>query len=249
MLWRPLSLVQPKNPRKGKSLSRSLNISLGAYPVKRGLAEELGAVDRHGRGFSFDRGDIGLDVTDRSRVDAAPSGGTPEREPLPPGHRFFPDCLRETTARGIAWSMYPGEKSNWFVTHTFKNYTNERKAWAMVNAWCTHLAQAYHDTVYRTTEGSHGVRWTVAQEWQKRGVIHFHSIISGARLDDLSRKRWEHRWSVMEGGFARIYPAREKAAPYLAKYVGKTDSHVSALRRGGSWRGMTPPQALSCCQA
>ena len=214
------------------------------------MAEELGAVDRHGRGFSFDKADIGLDVTDRSQMDpSCQPGGTPERVKLPPGHRFFHDCLRETTARGIAWSMYPGELSNWFVTHTFKNYTNERKAWSMVNAWCSHLAQAYHDTKYRTVEGAHGLRWTVAQEWQKRGVIHFHSIISGARLDELSRKRWEHRWSVMEGGFARIYPAREAAAPYLAKYVGKTDGHVSALRRGGSWRGMTPPRSLSCCQA
>lgn len=219
----------------------------------------MGARDRHGRGFSFDQGDIGLDVTDRSQVDPDLPGGTPERVRLPAGHRYFQDCCRETAARMIAWSMYPGDLSNWFVTLTFKEYVSERAAWSLLNAWTTNLSQAYHDTVYRTTEGSHGVRWTVAQEWQKRSVIHFHAIISGARLDELSRKRWEHRWSVMTlkvagkvytpCGFARIYPAREKAAPYLAKYVGKTDGHVSALRRGGSWRGMTPPRALACCQA
>lgn len=229
--------------------SSSNPLSLNIYPIKRGLAQELGAVDRLGRGFSLDKRDVGLDVT--GCVQEAP-GGQEEpsrRDPLPRGHRFFSDCERETAARMIAWSMYPGEQSNWFVTHTFKEYLSERKAWSMVNAWFSHLSQAYNDSLRRYVEGSHGIRWTVAQEWQKRQVIHFHSIVSGARLDELSRKRWEHRWSAIGGGYARIYPAREKAAPYLAKYVGKTDAQVSALRRGGSWRGMTPPRSLACCQA
>jgi len=207
----------------------------------------MGSLDRHGRGFSFDQADIGLDVTDRSQVDPTPPGGTPEREPLPPGHRFFPDCRRETESRHLEWSMRIGRVDSWFVTFTFKTYVSEARGWRMVNAFLSSLSQSYRDKINALR--CNGIRWTVAQEWQKRSVIHFHAIVSGVRLDELSRKSWERRWSAIGGGYARVHPARAKAAPYLAKYVGKTDSQGSALRRGGSWRGMAPPRSLTCCRA
>lgn len=207
----------------------------------------MGSRDRHGRGFSFDKEDIGLDVTDSSQVDPAPPGGTPEREPLPPGHRFFPDCRRETESRHLEWSMRIGGVDSWFITFTFKTYVTEARGWRMVNAFLSSMQQAYAAKI--NAFRCNGIRWTVAQEWQKRSVIHFHAIVSGVRLDELSRKRWESRWSAIGGGYARVHPARAKAAPYLAKYVGKTDAQSSALRRGGSWRGMAPPRSLNCCQA
>ncbi len=37
--------------------------SLGVYPIKKGLAEEMGARDLHGRGFGFSRfTDLGLNI-------------------------------------------------------------------------------------------------------------------------------------------------------------------------------------------
>lgn len=203
-------------------------------------------MDRRGRGFALDRRDVGMDITGYVQDPVSTREDFP-REKLPPGHRYFPDCQRETVARQIAWSMRTGCVDSWFITFTFKTHVSEGQAWRMVNAWFSSLSQAYRDKInaYR----SNGPRWIVAQEWQKRQVIHFHAILSGVRLDELSRKRWEHRWSGIGGGYARIHAAREKAAPYLAKYVGKTDAHASALRRGGSWLGMTPPRSVGCCKA
>jgi hypothetical protein len=168
----------------------------------------------------------------------------PERQvdPLPAGHRFFQDCERETWARLIEWSMRIGAADSWFITLTFKNYVSETRAVKQLNAWLSKLCDAY-----LSETGVRGLRWFVAQEWQKRDVIHFHLILSGVRLADLSRKRWESRWEGMGGGFARIYPARVKAAPYLAKYTSK--SRGGEMRRGGTWQGISPPRALSCCKA
>jgi hypothetical protein len=146
------------------------------------------------------------------------------------------------------------EVDSWFITHTFKDYVSERKAYALLRRWFERLGNAHDDVV----KGSPGLKWVTAQEWQKRNVVHFHSILSGVRLNDLSRKRWEIRWGGMEWkdavtgdlstpcGFARIYDARRTAAPYLAKYVGKTDAQSSALRWGGSWLDISFPGSVDC---
>jgi hypothetical protein len=207
------------------------------------LADQLGAVDRHGRGRSLDFRDIGLDVSGYDPEGHWEPEEKAKREPLPPGHRFFRDCLRETEARFIEWSMNVAQVDSWFVTQTFKTYTHERKATRMMGSWLRALGDAYD----RKT-GLDGLRWIAAQEWQKRGVIHFHLLLSGVRLDELSRIRWEHRWQGSGGGLVRIYPARKNAAPYLAKYAGKTGDKNGLLSRGGSWRGLSPPRSLSCCQ-
>jgi len=242
----PMSNVSVTPPQQQSS-------GLCVFPANRSLAEQLGSRDRHGRGFSFDKSDIGLDVSGYD-----PEGlWVPEekkREPLPPGHRFFRDCLRESEARFIAWSMNIGQVDSWFVTLTFKSYVPELRAHRLLNAWLRALCDAYC-----CTTGLNELRWVSAQEWQKRLVIHFHLLLSGVRLDELSRMRWEHRWEgkgekvaigkeIFPCGFARIYPARKRLAPYLAKYAGKTGDQGGTLTRGGSWRGLSPPRSLSCCQ-
>jgi len=202
------------------------------------LAEQIGSVDPHGRGFSLDWRDIGMDVT--GYLASPQVDPDHEKESLPAGHRFFHDCERETWARIIEWSMKVGNVDSWFVTLTFKNYVSVKRAVWFLNTWLSALCDAY-----LSKTGARGLRWFVAQEWQKRDVIHFHLILSGVRLADLSRKRWESRWEGIGGGFARIYPARTKAAPYLAKYSSK--SRGGEMRRGGTWQGISPPRALDCC--
>jgi hypothetical protein len=178
-----------------------------------------------------------------------------KRESLPPGHRFFPECLKETEARFIEWSMNVGQVESWFITLTFKSYIPELRAYRLLEGWLGALCDAY-----RCTTGLNGLRWISAQEWQKRLVIHFHLLLSGVRLDELSRIRWERRWMGMGEkvaigkelfpcGFARIYQSQKKAAPYLAKYAGKTGDQNGLLIRGGSWLGLSPPRSLSCCKA
>lgn len=180
------------------------------------------------------------------------------RNKLPNGHRYFHDCCREQNARCIHWMMGLKDYESWFVTLTFKTFISENRARQLLKSWLYSLTDAYKSTVGEIDRG-HGLLWVVAQEWQARHVIHFHLLISGVRLGSLSRMRWESRWSAMRYviatkeykpcGFARIYEGSKKAAPYLAKYVGKTDDHGNALEWGGSWQGITAPDSLRCCKA
>lgn len=162
---------------------------------------------------------------------------------LPPGHRFFPDCQRETHARFIEWSMWAGHPKPdvWFVTLTFKTFVEDWKSWVLLKRWLGHLRQSYED------KGGWQLRWICATEWQIRQVVHFHLLISGVGLSDVSRKRWESRWVAGDrsAGFGRIYDADRQAAPYLAKYMHKGGE----LSRGGYWRGLITPQSVTCCRS
>ncbi len=217
----------------------------------RGLADQLGSV-------RLSRADIGLDVT--GYVPSDEKTELRKREKLPSGHRFFSDCTREMNARRIEWMMSRRDVESWFVTLTFKNFTPENRARQLVKSWLYSLTDGYIRMVSeKEVDRGQGLKWVVAQEWQKRHVIHFHVLISGVCLHSLSRMRWENRWAAMRievsgkvyspCGFARIYDALLKAAPYLAKYVGKTDNPGCALEWGGSWRGDTVPDSLRCCTA
>ena len=171
---------------------------------------------------------------------------------LPAGHRFFPDCQRETYARWIEWAHWTGHPKPdvWFVTLTFKTYVYERQALTILKKWFGHLRQAYQDrpAAHKTAGLPRGgqLRLTIASEWQIREVIHYHLLISGVGLSELSRKRWEVRWmnGDRNAGFCRVYDADKKAAPYLAKYIQKGNE----LTRGGYWRGLTTPNSVRCCQ-
>jgi len=161
---------------------------------------------------------------------------------LPAGHRFFQDCKRETFARWIEWSMWSGhpQPGVWFVTLTFKTFVESWRSWVLLKSWLGHLRQGYED------KGGYRLRWICATEWQIREVVHFHLLISGVGLSELSRKRWEVRWESGDrsAGFCRIYDADRHAAPYLAKYIHKGGE----LTKGGYWRGLITPGSVTCCQ-
>jgi hypothetical protein len=160
---------------------------------------------------------------------------------LPRGHRFFQDCKRETFARWIEWSMWSGpDMGVWFVTLTFKTFIEQWRSYKLLNKWLGHLRQGYED------KGGHQLRWILATEWQVRNVVHYHLLISGIGLSELSRKRWEVRWESGDrsSGYCRIYDADRKAAPYLAKYINKGGE----LTWGGYWRGLSTPASVKCCQ-
>jgi len=161
---------------------------------------------------------------------------------LPPGHRFFPECSRETYARFIQWGIWSGHPKPevWFVTLTFKTFVETWKSWVLLKSWLGRLREGYED------KGGSRLRWICATEWQIREVVHFHLLISGAGLRELSRKRWEVRWETGDrnAGFCRIYDADRKRAPYLAKYMHKGGE----LSKGGYWRGLITPGSVTCCQ-
>lgn len=247
----------------------------------RGLAEQLGAV-------KLSRADVGLNVTGYidsdnrkclGRVDCSKMNdlmkterggqggcGRPREDwdcikgKLPAGHKYFQDCRREMDARKIEWVFSLDNLDSWFVTLTFKDYIHENRARQLAKSWIYSLNDGFKAHVLKEVgKGVHGLKWVVAQEWQKRHVIHFHILIFGVRLGILSRKRWENRWMGMSYevagtvyrpcGFARIYDARKKAAPYLAKYVGKTNNAGDELEWGGYWQGISVLDSIRCCKA
>ena len=160
--------------------------------------------------------------------------------PLPVGHRFFSDCLRENQALFIEWSLSRKNMFGWFVTQTFKNEESERSADKMFRIWVGRLTQSL------ISQGGGQLRWIRATEWQIREVIHFHSIVQGSRMEILSRKGWESRWESLSRntGFCRIYDADRYAAPYLAKYTSKRLG--GQLQWGGYWQGLDVPNLVKC---
>ena len=171
------------------------------------------------------------------RVDSAGHG----RKSLPPGHRFFQDCLREQEARLLEWLIRVYHGNSWFFTGTFKDYIYPMKAERLLNRYLGRLTQAHSEI-----PGAALLKSFLSTELQQREVIHYHLLIFGERLGVLSRKRWEHRWRVLSGGFAADYDAELKAAPYLVKHQVK-DNPGGNLHVGGAWRGITPPRSLRCC--
>jgi len=172
------------------------------------------------------------------RCDVAGHAG---HKSLPAGHRFFPDCLREQEARLLEWLIRVYQGNSWFFTGTFKDYIYPLKAERLLNRYLGRLTQAHSEI-----PGAALLKSFLSTELQQREVIHYHLLIFGERLGVLSRKRWEHRWRVLSGGFAADYDAELKAAPYLVKHQVK-DNPGGNLHVGGAWRGITPPRSLRCC--
>jgi len=162
------------------------------------------------------------------------------RPRLPAGHRFFIDCLRESYARMIEWSVSREDNSGWFVTSTFKTYEPLRRAYRDRDIWLGRLALGL------VQSGGGWLKWICATEWQIREVVHLHLLVFGRGIGLLSRKRWECRWESLDRntGFCRIYDANKKAAPYLAKYTSK--SLGGEIQWGGTWRGLIVPTSVSC---
>lgn len=160
--------------------------------------------------------------------------------PLPSGHKFYQDGLREEEARVLEWLTRKHKDNSWFLTLTFKDYTHPDRADRMLRSFLARLGQAH-----KAIPGAALLKSVHTTEWQQRDVIHYHLLIYGNRLGSLSRKRWEHRWRVISGGFAANYDAELKAAPYLVKHQIK-ERPGSNLHLGGAWRGIMPPRSVSC---
>jgi hypothetical protein len=170
--------------------------------------------------------------------------GPMRKIPLPAGHRFYYDCLREQEARLLDWLLHVYQGSTWFFTQTFKDWVCVGRAERLQARFMSRLNQAYKDTNSRAAL----LKSVSVTEWQQRDVVHYHLLILGIGLEALSRKRFEHRWRRVSGGFAACYDAEVKAADYLVKH--QTRKRDGNLHLGGSWRDISPPRSLErCCSA
>lgn len=122
------------------------------------------------------------------------------------------------------------EPFDWFCTFTFREPVHPEQANRHLHRFIRELNQVRFGTRYR--KHGLGVWYVNAMEWQKREVLHFHSLIGGG-LQSFDRFHWMELWN-RDNGFARIYPYASTGAPgYVSKYVikgGEIDISLPPMR-------------------
>jgi len=100
---------------------------------------------------------------------------------------------------------------DWYCTHTFKGEPGPLKCERHWTAWLEWLRWASPRRIWY-------VRVT---EYQKRGVVHYHSLIGGVR--GLTRLWFKDLWE--RHGISRVlaYDSNLGAGFYLGKYLNKPD--------------------------
>jgi hypothetical protein len=131
-------------------------------------------------------------------------------------------CCRYTEPVNLseAWIQFIRrlEPLDWFCTFTFRDPVHPEQANRRYQRFIRTLNEYRFGKRFR--EKGEGVVSINATEWQKREVLHFHSLIGGG-LEDLDRRHWMELWN-RDNGFARIYPYNPVGAPgYVSKYVVK----------------------------
>ncbi len=110
------------------------------------------------------------------------------------------------------------EPLDWFCTFTFRDPVHPEQANRRLQRFVRTLNEIRFSKRYR--EKGLGIYLINAIEWQRRDVLHFHSLMGGG-LQDLDRFAWMELWN-RDNGFARIYPYDPAGAPgYVSKYVVK----------------------------
>ena len=119
-----------------------------------------------------------------------------------------------------------------FATFTFREDVHPERAFKAFRVFLSIVNRKLYGL--RWHKHGQGVRWVLAMERQRRGVVHFHALLSSAELVELLRSSWRPeaggRWGndVLEiwnslAGFARIERIHSSAAVrgYVSKYVLK----------------------------
>lgn len=137
----------------------------------------------------------------------------------PSKHEYINPTRELRDAWDLLLSRYPWE---WFVTLTFTDHIHDESAEKRFRLWISMLNRDLFGPRWYKKPGG-GVYWARARELQKRGVIHYHILISG--VGDTRRLTWMDKWFELGGntGFARIESVNNQIAVnrYLTKYVAK----------------------------
>jgi hypothetical protein len=120
-----------------------------------------------------------------------------------------------------AWADFLGRWPwDWFGTHTFRVETHPEAADKVFRVFVSKINRRLYGV--RWNKHKRGIRWVRALELQRRGVIHFHTLMGGAGLSELRRLEWMDLWNEL-AGYARITQPENSDAVrrYCAKYVIK----------------------------
>lgn len=111
---------------------------------------------------------------------------------------------------------------DWFATLTFRDMVHPERADKLFRLWCSEINRSIWGP--RWYKKRQGIFWVRALELQRRGVIHFHALMSGRGFDlnDHARRlTYMDRWYEL-AGIARIeVPRTEAVVNYVSKYVAK----------------------------
>lgn len=126
----------------------------------------------------------------------------------------------------LAWSDFLGTQDwQWFVTFTFTEEIHPEAADKLYRLWLNKLNRDLYGQRWRK-HYPYGCKWVRALEWQKRGVLHYHALISNVGYAD--REKWASEWQELgktsKAGFIKIdqYDTEKGGAEaYLSKYVTK----------------------------
>lgn len=123
----------------------------------------------------------------------------------------------------VAWTNYLSQWPwDWFCTLTFRESVHPERAAKVFRMWTCEINRDIYGRRWR--EKNLGIYWVKALEYQRRGVIHFHTLMSGrgANLNQQAKRfKYMQRWDQL-AGFAKIEPPRDGAVVnYVSKYVAK----------------------------
>ena len=129
-----------------------------------------------------------------------------------------------------AWTGFIGrfEPFDWYLTLTFREEIHPELADRRYRRFVRQINEALFGRRFR--EKGKGIYHVKASEYQKRGVLHFHSLMGGG-VWKLRRLTFMDMW-FNDNGISRIesYDPKRGAKGYLSKYVtkgGELDLFVS----------------------
>jgi len=147
----------------------------------------------------------------------------------PPGRQDFRRTWQSWIKQNKPWS--------WFVTLTFTTDVSVKQSLKLFKVYFGRLSQATKEigrhpdpdsppgsrVKGKTRMPRASAKYVLAVEETCKGRVHLHVLLGGKGFDKLSMYRWQRRWEALSEvcGMARIYPAVDRAAPYLTKYITK----------------------------
>lgn len=130
---------------------------------------------------------------------------------------------RVPTPLETAWASFLDRWCwTWFGTYTFHESVHAERADKLWRVYTNQLNVQL--TSRKWWKHGAGFPWVRASERQRRGALHFHSLMGGAAVDVPGR--WlasEALWEELGGGIARVERIETKGAvaAYVSKYVTK----------------------------
>jgi predicted DNA-binding transcriptional regulator AlpA len=147
------------------------------------------------------------------------------RDPLKHDHNIRPGYSAMNVVQSSRIALQEGYDellSRWhwdlYTTNTFQNDIHPEKVHRRWRLWIAKMNR--HLYGHRWQEHGKGLYWCRVSEYQQRGVLHFHGLLSGPRAATLDLRRCQDQWFRL-GGQARIERPKSQQAVqrYITKYV------------------------------